>query len=246
MWHNIFGAPATRFENMETLRSFYESEAFTQHHFVYTNTYEGWFFSAYDMPTWQKVVRGFGQWFEGSLFDWQVGDLYDMYNGCTPGDIRTRYFIADPQEVSVVGQVLETKDGVYRAVPYLTSNNFKVGIIHAGLHSSDDLFTEETSLAKSACRWARFLNLLSGMGALYLLCNFGMCTYPDSPLHFVGAGVGISFILMSLVWVAAYGLSDWSGGDSSIWTLIFGSCGAILTYVNLRQKPTKSAYYKEE
>jgi hypothetical protein len=245
MWHEIFGEPATRFEEMERLRPFYESNAFNEHHFVYTNTWEGWFFSAYEMPTWQRVVRGFGQWLEGSLLDWQIGDLYDMANGCTPGDLRIRYYIADPEEISVVGQIQKTATEVYRAVPYRTSKDFPVGIMHAGQHSADDLFAAETLLAKSECRWARFLNLLSGMGAIYLIVYFGLWD-PSSWPACIGASVGISLIFMSLVWVAAYGLSDWSGGDSDIWTVIVGSCGAILTSASMRQKPAKSVYEKEE
>eukprot|EP00931_Biecheleriopsis_adriatica_P052921 TRINITY_DN30876_c0_g1_i1.p1 TRINITY_DN30876_c0_g1~~TRINITY_DN30876_c0_g1_i1.p1 ORF type:complete len:487 (-),score=61.32 TRINITY_DN30876_c0_g1_i1:6-1466(-) len=232
-WHYLFGAPEVRFENLAQLRSFRESVAFAEHHFVFTNTWEGWFFAAYEERNWERVIRGFGQYLEGSLFDWQIGDLYDMFNGCTAGDLRSRFYVASPVEISVLGKI--QKDGRiadFRAAPYHTSNNFAIGILHAGHHSADQLFARETRLAHNDCRWARWLNLLSGVGAVYLSVHFGLW-HPGPFLSTRGGvAIGISLTLMSLVWVAAYGLSDWSGGDSDLWTIMVGLAGIVLVVLS--------------
>ena len=70
-----------RFEDTRKLRNFEVSDAHVHHNFIYTNTREGWFFSPHAEETWFRVLRGFGQFLEGSAMDWQIGDLYDMYNG---------------------------------------------------------------------------------------------------------------------------------------------------------------------
>jgi hypothetical protein len=78
----VFGErPQPRFEDVRKLRNFELSDAHVHHNFVYTNTREGWFFSPHTEETWFRVLRGFGQFLEGSAMDWQIGDLYDMYNG---------------------------------------------------------------------------------------------------------------------------------------------------------------------
>lgn len=218
MWFSIFGEPNMRYDSLEQLRPFHESLAFREHHFVFTNTWEGWFFSAYDMPVWQRAIRGFGQWLEGSLFDWQIGDLYDMVGGCTPGDLRSRFYVVDPEDISVLGQIESIENKGYRVVPYRTSNNFPVGIIHVGEYSSSELFAFETMSAKNACKWARFGVFLSAAAATFFLTRFG---FFDSVGYLppMCAVLGIGLILMSLVWAIVY------GNDS--WTIGFGVCGCI-------------------
>ena len=137
--------PPIRFEDARNLRGFGVSNAHTRDNFVYTNTREGWFFSPHTEETWFRVLRGFGQFMEGSAMDWQIGDLYDMYNGCTAGDIRVNFQVADPRSLSFIGKVVGVDStheaaAVVDVVPYVAPNGFSVAIAHAGLHHATEMF----------------------------------------------------------------------------------------------------------
>lgn len=227
-WNWMFGEPSTRFESTQNLHRFARSRASEQDHFVFTNTYEGWFFSAYEEETWMRVLRGFGQFVEGSALDWQIGDLYDMWNGCTPGDIRVRYSVADPEIISVVAGVSsKNKLGPYVA----TTNGFSIGLAHAGELSSDAMFAAESAMAWRSCKFARFGNVLSGAAAIYLLVHFSVWA-PKDALSICGAIVGTSLVTMAAVWASVYGLSDWNGSHSDIWTVVAVVTGLVVVGIS--------------
>jgi len=225
-----------RQRDLSRLDIFNHSDAFARHHFVFTNTWEGWFFSAFEAQSWGRIVRGIGQLFEGSLFDWQIGDVYDVLNGCTAGDLRSRYYIADPEEISVIAEIKEgDRIASFTAVPYRgTSNHFSIGILSAGQHSPEDLFALESAIAHRACKLARCVNLLGGAAAVHLIMHFGQWRPCQIVAPAVGAAIGISLTLMSLVWAAVYGLSDFRGSDSDLWTILAGLAGVALVGVSLR------------
>lgn len=65
--------------------------------------------------------------------------------GCTAGDIRVNFKIADPRSLSFIGKVVGTHAaaegaGVVDVVPYIAPNGFKVGVVHAGGFSKPFLF----------------------------------------------------------------------------------------------------------
>jgi hypothetical protein len=75
--------------NYRELDGFQSSNAHRNWQFYYTD-YNGWFFSPYQESMALSLAKGFGKFLEGSLFDWQFGDLMDTVAGCTAGDVRVR------------------------------------------------------------------------------------------------------------------------------------------------------------
>jgi len=237
-WRWLTGKPEMRFEDKKQLESLESSVAFTRDHFVFTNTWEGWFFSAYEEEHWLRIARGFGQFLEGSLLDWQIGDFYDMYNGCTAGDIRSRFYLSDPEEVSVIGELVAGSAGAadaFKLWPHQASNNFDIGIIHGGSYSPHALFSMQTHIAHNQAFWSRFFNLFAGAGAVYMLIHFGLWSpVAGSYRRRIGASIGIGVTLMALTWAVVYGFSDWSGRDSALWTVANGIGGIALMCVSLQ------------
>ena len=57
--------------------------------------------------------------------------------GCTAGDIRVNFAVADPRSLSFIAkavgvQTAAGRAGVIDLVPYVAPNGFKVAIAHAG------------------------------------------------------------------------------------------------------------------
>ena len=230
IYDSIFGAPPVpRFEPVRTgLGSgFLDSYAHTGHKFVYTNHKDGWFFSPYEASTLEKALRGFGQFLEGSLFDWQLGDLIDIFAGCTPGDIRVRYDIADPREVSTIGLFQGGK-----IVPLRVSNGFEIGILHAGVHEIEAMFANESKEQHWLCKVARFVAFFAGISLTYLLKRTGAVRFRS----FLRASLGFHLIFLSSVWLSLYGVQDFTGWDSDLWSIAFGVIGAGLVLTTIRGK----------
>ena len=206
---------------------FLDSYAHTGHKFVYTNHKDGWFFSPYEASTLEKALRGFGQFLEGSLFDWQLGDLIDIFAGCTPGDIRVRYDIADPREVSTIGLFQGGK-----IVPLRVSNGFEIGILHAGVHEIEAMFANESKEQHWLCKVARFVAFFAGISLTYLLKRTGAVRFRS----FLRASLGFHLIFLSSVWLSLYGVQDFSGWDSDLWSVAFGVIGAGLVLTTIRGK----------
>merc|ERR1719253_891608 len=91
----------TRYEPLQLLKDTPNSPAAIHDNFVYVGQ-GGYFFSAYESQTASKLFNYFAQYLEGSLFDWQIGDLMPS---CTAGDVRFYYEVQDPTTVSVLGQL---------------------------------------------------------------------------------------------------------------------------------------------
>jgi len=234
IFDGLFGAPPpTRWEDVGSgLANTMGSIATYEHKFLYTNTAEGWFFSAYTAPTWQKLLRGFGQYLEGSLFDWQIGDLYDLYNGCTAGDIRVRFSVVDPRTISVIGEARKGQQGQGARAQvgsfHVSAVNFDVGIMHAGEHSAQDMFENETKEAYGDAWYKRFFAIVSGLAVAYLMRKYAGMPEPNNGGAFLTATAGLSLCILFGVWAAAYGLDDWSGADTSKETVIVGIAGLFL------------------
>lgn len=234
LWHWMVGEPDMRFEDSSLLRQLERSPAYQRDHFVFTNTYEGWFFSAFEENTWWRIARGFGQFLEGSAFDWQIGDLYDMYNGCTAGDIRSRFFLSDPEEVSVVGELSAAEPGAahaFKVWPHRASNSFDVGIIHEGVHAPGALFQGETEIAHKQAKWARFFGLGAGIAVVYFLIHFNIWRdrIADDWVEPSVLAVGLTCIFTVLLWTAVYGGAAFEGSGGA-WTVGTGLVGVGLVF----------------
>eukprot|EP01027_Heterolobosea_sp_BB2_P018865 GEZU01026512.1.p1 GENE.GEZU01026512.1~~GEZU01026512.1.p1 ORF type:complete len:462 (-),score=116.73 GEZU01026512.1:945-2330(-) len=128
-----------------SLHNFQQSLAYREHGFNYVG--DGYFYSAYQERGLRMAVKLFGQWLDGTLLDFQIGDLFSV---CTPGDIRVQYsVVASPlgeSGVSVVGK-LDIDDSTHNNNLIITemesSRQYKVGLIHRGFHAPDDMFRKD-------------------------------------------------------------------------------------------------------
>ena len=66
----------------------------------------GYFFSPYRASALEDLARASGQWLEGSLLNWQLGDLMPS---CAAGDLRVSFAAQAPRSLSVVAEVLAVR-----------------------------------------------------------------------------------------------------------------------------------------
>lgn len=102
-WARLFGLKdTTRYEEIRALQNVVHTRAYTTDKFVYVGQ-GGYFFSRYEGSNMGQLFNWFGQYVEGSLLDWQAGDIVDWLGaGCQAGDIRVRFEVQDPAEISVI------------------------------------------------------------------------------------------------------------------------------------------------
>ncbi len=134
----------TRYEQLGKLANAHTAEAARQHNFVYVGQSKGFFFSPYMSDTREKLLKMFFQHLEGSLFDWQLGDLMPS---CTAGDIRVSYRTKDPQQLSVVGKLVDGRSG-HELTLHTTSRGYELGMAHAGVVEWEEMFEFEAADAK--------------------------------------------------------------------------------------------------
>lgn len=134
------------------LYKMYESVAFRQHHFVYAGN--GYFFSPYEISTQERLVKMFFQWFEGSLLDFQLGDLMPS---CTAGDIRVYYSAISPKELSGLGR-LTIREGAAASIgAYTTSTLNTVALLREGKLTAQQLMDAEAWDFKKVVYLARLV-----------------------------------------------------------------------------------------
>lgn len=154
----------SRYEPTATLENTSHSPAAEHHGFVYAG--KGYFYSPYQESTSQALFKYFMEYMEGSLMDWQLGDLV---KSCTAGDVRVFYQVADPSIVSVLGEVkLHKRDSLYLA-PKTTSSGLQVGLVHAGLWSAEQMVHREDSDAWWTAVVFRIVMILWSIAACRLL-----------------------------------------------------------------------------
>jgi hypothetical protein len=134
----------------QNLVSVYESSAYKLHHFVYAGN--GYFFSPYEVSTQERLMKMFFQWMEGSILDFQIGDLMPS---CTAGDIRVSYYSISPQQISGLGR-LSLRNGARASIGlYTTAKAAIVGLLREGMMSSDQLMDAEVWDFKKMVYWSR-------------------------------------------------------------------------------------------
>lgn len=121
------------------LRGIYDSRAFQQHHFTYAGN--GYFFSPYETSTQEWIAKKFFQWLEGSILDYQFGDLLPS---CVAGDIRVWYTAILPHQLSGIGQLSKTADLSVSLIGLYTSpSGTTIGLLREGLLSAKQLMDAE-------------------------------------------------------------------------------------------------------
>jgi len=227
----FFGSSAAppRVESVHGLAGFLGTVAHAEHAFLYTNR-DGWFFSPYERSAFEHYFRRLGQFIEGSLFDFQIGDV--LFDTCTAGDIRVRYHVADPERISVAGKVKpDGRGGVaVGLIDGLRTTNLNVGFVHAGTHSFGDMAKAEYSEAYWGTVGWRVAALVWGLVVERL---HERATRPAAHGSTAAAArsidgatvLGAALLLVSLVWAITSGILDFSGASTSLWTVL-GLVGA--------------------
>eukprot|EP00035_Acanthoeca_spectabilis_P039917 m.65865 g.65865 ORF g.65865 m.65865 type:complete len:458 (+) comp9789_c0_seq3:87-1460(+) len=222
----FFPDASPRNEGIFGLNSYLSTSAYTQHNFVYTDK-DGWFFSPYERGQFESLFRRLGQFIEGSLFDFQIGDIF---HSCTAGDIRVRYRVADPKDVSVIGLVRGDRPPSIGLIDGLRSTPLAVGFVHAGEHTYDEMVQSENAAAHTSCLWWRLGALLWGFAAERLYASQraqnSASMAPICGPHVVGGAL----FLIGVTWTMTSGLSDWSGSSTSFWTVVSLVLGGALLF----------------
>jgi hypothetical protein len=174
----------------------------------FTHVGDGYFFSAFQASRNANLFKYFMQYLEGTLFDWQIGDLMPS---CEAGDIRIRYDVQDPMDVSILGQVsshsraLNLRNPVIQ--PIKTSNGRDVGLVHYGFHTAEDMIIAED--------WDSFMKACI-LRLLLLLWSIAITRSVGSKVFAVkvsDAKVPTQIALTLSVWCSVVGI---------VWTIIWG------------------------
>eukprot|EP00743_Colponemidia_sp_Colp-15_P002657 GILK01002879.1.p1 GENE.GILK01002879.1~~GILK01002879.1.p1 ORF type:complete len:430 (+),score=48.13 GILK01002879.1:74-1363(+) len=193
-----------QYSREEFPRAFVNSNAYQQH---FTYTKDGYFYGSYQKSNFERVAKLFGEYLEGSLLDFQIGDLFNI---CEAGDIRVRFYTVEPTEMSVLAQ---QSNAVGHLQEYIAHNQYKVGLLYAGKHTSDELIT----LEKNAQWWIVF-------GSRLLLLFWAlMVTLILPPLE----KSSITDRLLTSVFLAGFVLSSFwlvLWGNTFIASLTFAGC----------------------
>ena len=148
--------------------------------FVYAG--DGYFFSPYEEGLSTTLLKKFAQWMEGSILDYQLGDLWPS---CTAGDIRISYDIYAPKTLSGIAEVylspseqvgVTTKEMVLSL--HRTSKELDVGILREGIFSEDMLIHAEIGDAESQRLIWRLLLLFAILlyGVYQVFCSPRSCS----------------------------------------------------------------------
>lgn len=170
------------------LKDFSESPASKLNNFHYTGN--GMFYSPYEEKNAMLLVRMFGQFLEGTLLDWQVGDIIGMMiNSCTPGDIRVQYEHISPKNLSVVGKLLD-KTG--RIGPYVSENGYSFSSISEGFYSHEELLAKELS---SANFYVILMRICMSLWCFLILAGFGYSSNDNTKFAITGIAMALAYWL---------------------------------------------------
>lgn len=227
----FFGPSNTRYEPMRMLRDTVDAPAHTNHNFVYVGQ-GGYFFSPYENPsTTQRLFNYFVQYMEGSLFDWQLGDLMPS---CTAGDVRFSYRVQDPATVSFLGEVADARSSTLEMTPrslIVNGSRENIGFVHAGHHSAENMIIAEDNASRNTALIFRALLLLWSIPAARLVgVGLGREIGESSMSTQISATVGMFATLLSGTWLVTWG----NDGVGSRDTLILFAMGGYFTVMALR------------
>eukprot|EP00656_Telonema_subtile_P050136 TRINITY_DN6412_c0_g1_i1.p1 TRINITY_DN6412_c0_g1~~TRINITY_DN6412_c0_g1_i1.p1 ORF type:complete len:257 (+),score=86.33 TRINITY_DN6412_c0_g1_i1:155-925(+) len=235
MLRRVFGwEDSTRWDDVAALKQHVSKEQHDKHNERFMYIGEGYFYSEFQGGQLGSMVNWMGQYLEGSLFDWQLGDLLGKaFNACEAGDIRGSFTVADASELSVLAGVLDSRGTLGE---HLTARGFKLGLVGEGDVSIKSLMDRE----KRALRYKLYLQR-----ALAVLWSYAVLCVAANVLSFLGAapscgvvagvqarellGFGLAGLLLAGKWGLVYGARDFSGHDTSASTvLLLGVSCAML------------------
>ena len=188
----------SRYENIADLKHFVFHEG---NEFVYVG--DGYFFSPYEASKMGNLLNIFGRYLEGSLFDWQIGDLFPS---CQAGDIRFRYFVQDPSSVSVLAQIDRVEGGKLVLIPIRSSSNQTLKMIHSGFIGPYAMIEAEDSESKGMAIFFRFLSLVWSVVVVYRLAYVTEVQFVSFKEKVV-ASISLWTLFSSLVWMKVWGVS---------------------------------------
>ncbi|KAL9185792.1 hypothetical protein ACHAXT_003569 [Thalassiosira profunda] len=228
----------TRYESLNMLRDTTDAPAAIHDRFVYVGQ-GGYFFSPHESATSSKLFNYFAQYLEGSLFDWQMGDLMPS---CTAGDVRFYYDVQDPTVVSVLGQLGSGQANALRIAPR-TMNGIgderaaTIGLVHAGAHSAQAMLVAEDSDSKNRAHAVRALLFLWSIPASRLAgVAFDRELGESSFLVQMEGVLGLFFALLGATWLLVWGESY---GATETTLLFF--LGGTLGYLSYKSAARKGA-----
>jgi hypothetical protein len=164
----------------------YDSAAFQQHKFVYAGN--GYFFSPYEISVQERLGRAFFQYIEGSLLDFQLGDLMPS---CTAGDIRVSYYAVRPAQLSGLGRLNKDAGRVSLGL-YTTPKAKVVGLLREGLLTSTQLMDAEAWDFKKMVYWSRLALFVWSFIPANLAKAYAGCFVPAGWTLFVLSAIGIT------------------------------------------------------
>lgn len=201
----------TRYEPLQLLKNTPTSPAAIEDNFVYVGQ-GGYFFSPYESSTASKLFNYFAQYLEGSLFDYQLGDLVGALASCTAGDIRFYYSVKDPNEISVLGQVREA-NGAVQITPRVlqgvgNEKDSSIGLVHSGKHSAQDMLLAEDGDSRFKATVMRAIFFLWSIAASRLVgVAFGREIGDSSFSVKIEAAISLFAVLIGWLWLSIWGSS---------------------------------------
>jgi len=232
----------TRYEPLQMLKDTPYAPAALEDNFVYVGQ-GGYFFSPYVSSTASKLFNYFAQYLEGSLFDYQLGDLVGLAS-CTAGDIRFYYSVKDPNEISVLGQVRDLGSAVpVQITPRVLQGVGKekdssIGLVHSGKHSAQEMLLAEDSDSRTQAMVIRAILLLWSIAASRLVGVAVGREIGDSSLAVkIEAAVALFAVLLGGLWLSLWGASFHTFG-----LIVSGFYLAYLSYISSVKKGSSRWY----
>ena len=234
----------TRFEPLQLLKDTPNAPAAIHDNFVYVGQ-GGYFFSAYESATSSKLFNYFVQYLEGSLFDWQMGDLMPS---CTAGDVRFYYEVQDPNVVSVLGQMSSQSSAEALRITPRTMNGIgdeksaTIGLVHSGRHSSEDMLLAEDSDSKNRAHLIRAMLVLWSIPASRLLgVAFGRELGDSSFLVQLEGVIGLFFALLGAIWITVWA-ETYGAKETTMLFFMGGTLGFLACKSALRSASSRRWY----
>jgi hypothetical protein len=198
-----------------------ESDADPSSSFVHVG--DGYFFSPYSAGMYENILKYFMQYMDGTLLDWQIGDLMPS---CEAGDIRVSYTVNDPSTVSILGKPkAATASSEIVVEPYETTNGMDLGLVHNGIASAAEMLLAED---KDSWWMANYMRIIFLVYAIFASRYLGSALFRRDVSM---AKIPTQIALSGFIWFISVGVSWYFvwGPIVDSWALIVGS-GALLWY----------------
>ncbi|KAJ3221190.1 hypothetical protein HK099_003695 [Clydaea vesicula] len=166
------------------LEGFFNSKAHENVGFRYIG--QGYFYYNHEPTFFETFLRASGMGLEGTLLDYQLGDLFSQ---CNAGDIRVSYTQVSKREgLSIIAGVKSDQGDLNT---FLTSKNYEIGFIDSGLISPSEIFRKKIQDQKAILYIAYFI--------LFLWC------LPVQIWANRNNGISILVIGAVLIWISSLG-----------------------------------------